>query len=370
MKSVFFVVAVLLGGVYFYSWHFFVTILVLSFLVFFHELGHFLAARMLGVCVNTFSIGFGQKLITKRIGQTEYAISAIPLGGYVELKGQDDKDPSNKNYDPDSYNKLSPLGCIVVLFAGPFFNFILAFFIFISLGYIGTDRLAPIVGNVIENSAAKDAGIQKGDKILAINGNTINEWDDIRNNIKLEPTRLQIDRNGTINELVLVPKISEAKTIFGESEQRAMIGVAPSGDVIKIYSTGLGSISYAFNETMKASKLIFLGLAKIIEGVVSAKEIGGIVQITDITTKAAKSDIVVLLIVTALLSVNLGVLNLLPIPALDGGHILFNLYELIFRREVNEKVFVYLTYFGWAILLSLMIFATFNDISRIIGGGQ
>ncbi|WP_230056469.1 RIP metalloprotease RseP [Campylobacter suis] len=368
MKSLFFLVLLVLGGLYFYSWYFFVTIFVLSFLVFFHELGHFLVARALGVCVHTFSIGFGEKLLKKRIGATEYAISAIPLGGYVQLKGQDDTDPKNKNLDPDSYNSLSPLGRIAILFAGPAFNFILAFFIFIMLGYMGVEKLAPTVGNVVDGSAAMDAKMQKMDKILAINDVEITEWEDIKKNVTTEQMSISIDRNGTLMQILLTPRISETKSVFGESERRALIGIVPSGDAIKLSYDGLDAVSYAFDETIKASKLIFLGIGKLIEGVVPIKEVGGIVQITDITTKAAKSDFAVLLIITALLSVNLGVLNLLPIPALDGGHILFNLYELVFRREVSEKVFVWLTYAGWAILLSLMILATFNDINRLMQG--
>ncbi|WP_169764187.1 RIP metalloprotease RseP [Campylobacter mucosalis] len=368
MKSVVFVVALLAVGIYFYSWYIFATILVLSFLVFFHELGHFLVARMLGVCVNTFSIGFGQKLIKKRIGQTEYAISAIPLGGYVQLKGQDDSDPRHKNYDPDSYNSVGPLGRIAILFAGPFFNFILAFFIFIAIGFMGVDKFAPVVGKVLEGSAGASANLKSGDKILYINDVLIKEWDDIKKNVKTEPTTIQIERNNQIINLTLTPKISQGRTMFGEIEQRAMIGISPSGDVVKLYYGGFDAVKYAYKETIEASKLIFLGLKKLVEGVVPLKEVGGIVQITDITAKAAKSDFVVLLIITALLSVNLGVLNLLPIPALDGGHIVFNLYELIFRREVSEKAFTYLTYFGWAILFSLMILATFNDVMRLSEG--
>ena len=176
--------ALLAVGIYVYSWHFLVTVLVISFLIFFHELGHFLAARMLKVGVLKFSVGFGQSIYSKTIGGTEYAISAIPLGGYVSLKGQEDSKPGLKNEDADSYTRLSPLGRIFILFAGPFFNFALAFFIFIALGHIGVERLAPTVGKVLENSAAASAGVQKGDKILNINGIKISEWDEISKNVR------------------------------------------------------------------------------------------------------------------------------------------------------------------------------------------
>ena len=368
MKGIFFTLALLCIGLYAYSFYFLVTILAISFLIFFHELGHFLAARTLGVKVNTFSIGFGEKIYIKNIGGTDYCLSAIPLGGYVQLKGQDDTDPKAKNYDTDSYNVLSPIKRIYILFAGPFFNFILAFFIYILLGSIGVERLAPSVGHIAEGSAAASAGLAKNDKILAINGVKINEWDEISKNVKLEPSTILIDRNSSQMTINLTPKIGETINLFNEKIQRPLIGISPNGEVVKIYHTGFGSLKFAYDETLEASKLIFKSFTKLVSGAVPLKEVGGIVQIADVTSKAAKISLGVLLTIVALISVNLGVLNLFPIPALDGGHILFNLYELIFRREVNERVLVTLTYCGWALLLGIMMLATFNDIIRLSGG--
>ncbi|WP_103640962.1 RIP metalloprotease RseP [Campylobacter concisus] len=368
MKGILFTLALLCLGLYAYSFYFLVTVLAISFLIFFHELGHFLVARMLGVKVNTFSIGFGEKIYTKNVGGTDYCLSAIPLGGYVQLKGQDDTDPKAKNYDADSYNVLSPIKRIYILFAGPFFNFILAFFIYILLGSIGVERLAPSIGHIAEDSAAASAGLAKNDKILAINGVKINEWDEISKNVKLEPSTILIDRNGSQMTINLTPKIGETVNLFNEKVQRPLIGISPNGEVVKIYHTGLAGINFAFSETIEASKLIFKSFTKLVSGAVPLKEVGGIVQIADVTSKAAKISLGVLLTIVALISVNLGVLNLFPIPALDGGHILFNLYELIFRREVNERVLTTLTYCGWALLLGIMVLATFNDIIRLSGG--
>ena len=368
MKGILFTLALLCLGLYAYSFYFLVTVLAISFLIFFHELGHFLAARSLGVKVNTFSIGFGEKIYTKNVGGTDYCLSAIPLGGYVQLKGQDDTDPKAKNYDADSYNVLSPIKRIYILFAGPFFNFILAFFIYLFLGFIGVERLAPSVGHIAEGSAAASAGIAINDKILAINGVKINEWDEISKSVKLKPSTILIDRNGSSLTINLTPKIGETINLFNEKVQRPLIGIQPNGEVVKIYHTGLESIKFAFDETIEASKLIFKSFEKLVVGDVPLKEVGGIVQIADVTSKAAKISLSVLLTIVALISVNLGVLNLFPIPALDGGHILFNIYELIFRREINERVLVTLTYCGWALLLGIMVLATFNDIMRLSGG--
>ena len=368
MKGILFTLALLCLGLYAYSFYFLVTVLAISFLIFFHELGHFLAARTLGVKVNTFSIGFGEKIYTKNVGGTDYCLSAIPLGGYVQLKGQDDTDPKAKNYDADSYNVLSPLKRIYILFAGPFFNFILAFFIYILLGFIGVERLAPSIGHIADGSAAESAGLVKNDKILAINGVKITEWEEISKNVKLEPSIILIDRNGTNLTINLTPKIGETINPFNEKVQQPLIGIKSNGEVIKIYHTGLGSLKFAFYETIEASMLIFKSLEKLIIGDIPLKEVGGILQIADVTSKAAQISVSVLLLITALISVNLGVLNLFPIPALDGGHILFNIYELIFRREVNERVLIMLTYCGWALLLGIMVLATFNDIMRLSGG--
>lgn len=367
LKSIFLVLALLIASFWYWGVHFGVTILAISFLIFFHELGHFLVARFFGVKVNTFSIGFGEKIYTKRVGGTDYCLSAIPLGGYVQLKGQDDLDPKLKNYDSDSYNVLSPIKRIAILFAGPFFNLLLAFFLYIALGFIGVDKLAPVVGAIQQDSAAKSAGILKDDKIISINGVSIKQWDDIKKQVKLEPINIVIDRNGERLSINLTPKIGESMSMFREKIQTPLIGISPSGEITKVYNSGLSSISYAFNETLESSKLIYKGLEKLITGVVPIKEMGGIVAMADITTKASTISISVLFLIVALISVNLGVLNLLPLPVLDGGHIVFNLYEMVFKRPVNEKVFTALSYGSMAFLFALMAFTILNDILRLAG---
>ncbi|MDA3042947.1 MULTISPECIES: RIP metalloprotease RseP [unclassified Campylobacter] len=369
MKSILLTIGILLCGLYFYGLHFFVTILAISFLIFFHELGHFSVARLLGVGVNVFSVGFGEKIYTKQIGATQYCISAIPLGGYVSLKGQEDLDPSAKNFDPDSYNTKGPLARIAILVAGPAFNIILAFLIYISLGYIGVERIAPIVGAVSENSAAQSAGIMVGDEILSINGAQIREWDDISKNVVAGDLNLQIKRAGEIKNLNLTPKMGEKLNIWRERIQTPLIGISPGKEpkYITLYHTGASSLGFALDETIQSSKIILVGLEKLVSGVVSPKEMGGIVAITDITTKAVSYGASVVLLLVALISVNLGIINLFPIPALDGGHILFNLIELVFRRPVPEKVFIGASYAGIAILAMLMIFTIVNDFARMLG---
>lgn len=366
-KGLFWTILLIGFGIYKYGFEFLVPVFAISFLIFFHELGHFLAARHLGVCVEAFSIGFGEEIYSKKIKNTIYKISAIPLGGYVSLKGQVDSDPTAKSSDPDSYTKLNPLGRIYILFAGPFFNIFLAFLIYIALGFIGVDKLAPKVGFVGENSASFNK-IDVNDTILSINGIKISHWDEISPIVKFSTLDIKIQKNnGEIKNIKIDPKIGEIKTIFGENIKKPLIGISPNGEIVRVYHTGFSSLKFAYDETLQASKLIFLSLQKLIQRVVSPTELGGIIIMTDIMTKAYDLGISTLLIIIALISVNLGIINLFPIPALDGGHIMFNLYELIFRRSVNEKVFVALSYAGIAFLFALMAFTIINDILRLSG---
>ncbi|WP_261530023.1 RIP metalloprotease RseP [Campylobacter lari] len=366
MKSYLFLFIILAIGFKFYSFSFLITLLVISFLIFFHELGHFLAAKHMRVDVEIFSIGFGKAVFKKTYKNTEYRLSALPFGGYVKLKGQDDLNPSEKNYEPNSYNTLSPLARIYILFAGPFFNFFLAFLLYTAIGFLGVQKLAPVIGNIAPNSAAQKANLQIGDKILAIDGIKIQCFEEIGKLVHIKPTLLSIERNGKLINVTLVPQIDQGYNEFYQKVQKPLIGIAPKSEFVTIYHPGISSLKYAYEESIEASLLIFKGLAKIISGELDAKNMGGIITMVDITSKAANTSIVVLFLITALISINLGVLNLLPIPALDGGHILFNLYELIFKKEVPKVCFEYLSYFGMALLLSLMVFVTYNDITRFM----
>lgn len=344
-----------------------ISLLILSFLIFFHELGHFGVAKLFGVKVEVFSIGFGKKLLCKFYKETNYCLSTIPLGGYVQMKGQDDLDPSKASYDKDSYNVKTPYQRIAILFAGPFFNFLLAFFLYMAIGSIGVYKLTPEIGKIFPNSAAFKAKLQKGDKIILVNSIKIENWDDLKSVIEKSNNKLVIiiKRNNKLYKKIIKPKVEKTKNIFGEKIERKIIGILPLGNTyIKKY-TFFESIPFAFNETIRASKFIITGIEKMIEGVVPAKEIGGVISIVKVTSQAASSGLVALLGLTALISVNLGILNLLPIPALDGGHIMFNIYEIITKKAPGKKTFERLTYAGWAILLSLMIFSTYNDLTRI-----
>jgi len=348
---------------------FLIALLVLSILIFFHELGHFVAARYFGVKVEVFSIGFGKRLYTKTISGTQWSISAIPLGGYVRMKGQDDSDPTKVSYDSDSYTVKSPLQKIIILLAGPFANFLMAFVLYFAISQLGVPRLEPIIGQVAKDTPAYQAHLQKDDKIASINNHQIKYWYQIGqliNESSYDIIRFEIVRENSLLIKDIKPKTISEKNIFGESIDKKIIGISPQYKPTSQEYGVVDGLQYALDETLKASMMIFKSIQKMISGDVGADKIGGIITIVDVTAKASQNGILALFFFTALISVNLGVLNLLPIPALDGGHIMFNIYELVTGKKASDDVMYYLTMFGWALLLGLMLLGVYNDINRIL----
>ena len=344
-------------------------LLVLSFLVFFHELGHFLAARYFGVKVHVFSIGFGKQLYSKKFKGTTWQFALIPLGGYVKMKGQDDTKPGLEEDGQDSYNNKHPWQRIVILFAGPFANFLLAAILYFIIALGGANSLAPTVGKIQENSPAFKAGIKAGDEIVKINNVEIKTWEQIGKTIITSEGSLKfyIKRDGKLIAKTIQPHISDAQNIFREKIKKRMIGISPAPKLVTIYHDPISALGFAWDKTLESSKMIFQGVQKLIQGIIPSSEVGGVISIGKVISDASESSIIALLAITALISVNLGVLNLLPIPALDGGHIMFNLYEIIARRKPSDRVFMFLTLAGWFILASLMLLGIYNDINRLLG---
>ena len=341
----------------------FVSFLVFSFLIFFHELGHFFAARFFGVHVEVFSIGFGKRILTKKFGSTEWSFSAIPLGGYVRMKGQDDSDPSKKSYDEDSYNAKTPIQRIVISLAGPFANFLLAFLLYLLISIIGVPTPLAKVGSIMKESPAQVAGLKQGDTIINIDGQDIKYWADIGKNISQHhgQHQLTILREGEYIDLSITPK-------FIKSEKRYLLGISANTEAYETLSYPLAKgVDFAYRQTLHASQYILESLKRLVSGIIPMENLGGVIGIVDTTSKVSQMGLVALLMFTALISVNLGVINLLPIPALDGGHVMFHLYELIAKRPASDSVMIKLTLFGWAILLSLMLLGFYNDINRLFG---
>ncbi len=343
-----------------------VSLAVLSALIFFHELGHYSAARFFGVYVEVFSIGFGKKVASFKLWNTEWRIAMIPLGGYVKMKGQEDMDPLKVSADDDSYNTKRPWQRIIILLAGPAANFVLAFFIFLAVAVGGPQVASPVIGQVVKDSPAFIAGVETNDTIVAINGVKIETWEAMAEHIQFSTSTLdiQVERAGFIHNLTITPKVSESKNMFGETIYKPMIGIGSAGvsHTLAIEDT----LSYATDKTIWASTMIFTGLKKLLVGEVPAKELGGVITIVKVTSDASAQGWMAVLFFAALISVNLGVLNLLPIPALDGGHIMFNIYEMIMRRAPSEAMLMRLTVGGWVLLFGLMGLGLYNDITRLM----
>ncbi len=354
-----------------------IALIALSVLVFFHELGHFTVARLMGVRIERFSIGFGKVLARRHCCGTEWAFSALPLGGYVKMKGQDDSDPLAISHDPDSYGGKKPWQRILILLAGPAANILLAFFIYLYIALAGAplvaahDYLPPVVGQVAPKTPAAEGGLRPGDRILSVDGVPIRYWYQISETIQEhpDPVTLTIRRGDHTIHLMLRTKVVEGSNEFQQKIHRRIIGISPKvipETVIRFSPSE--ALFYASRETLKASSLIVRGIAKMSTGEVGTENVGGPLTIFDVMMKFAQAGFIYLLFITALISVNLGILNLLPIPALDGGHILFNLYEIFTRRAPSEAVYYRLTVLGWVLLGGLMFLGIYNDIHRIWGG--
>ncbi len=344
-------------------------ILVLGALIFFHELGHFLIARFLGMGVNAFSLGFGPRIWKKTLGQTEYRLSALPLGGYVQLVGEQADEELPEGFTSDqSFALRPPWQRMCVVAAGPLFNFILAWFIYWGIFWSqGQMELLPRIGEAQPDSPALAAGIQPDDLVTAIDGRTIIYWGDLAKAIQTSqgnPLNLTIRRNEATVHIQVTPHLQEQTNLFGEKKQVPMLGISAAGETVTLKLSPLQAAGEGIRQTWVLSKLTFQGLVKLVERVVPLDNVGGPIMIAQMVGEQAHEGIVNLLALTALISINLGLLNLLPIPILDGGHILFCAIEWVRGRPLDERLQNITMRIGLALLLSLMGLAIFNDILR------
>jgi regulator of sigma E protease len=442
------------------AWWFLV---VLGILVAFHELGHFLAARWVGVKVLKFSLGFGPKLFSRQMGETEYLLSAIPLGGYVKLFGEDETEAATQDDQRRSFAHQGLWGKVLIVAAGPGFNFILAYLIFavwLSLGYtlpvpsfkdiapiieavaadspaakaglmvgdtikkidgrdiatrvelldaaakgkgapltleilrdghsetltitpiptpgrtssqvevgyyLGIEEIPPIVNEVVPGKPAAAAGFKEGDRIVSIEGIPIHTWTQMTGLVKESPGRplhVEVLRESRRVSLTVTPA-SETMTVNGKTVEVGKIGIAGPDRSLMKSANPLTAIYNGLEATWKWTELTVIGLYKMITGDISSKNIGGPLTIAKISGEAAEQGPSNVIFLIALLSINLGVLNLLPIPILDGGHLLFFLIEGILRKPLGERQREFAQQVGLVLLVGVMIFAFWNDIERI-----
>ena len=442
------------------AWWFLV---VLGVLVAFHELGHFLAARWVGVKVLKFSIGFGPKIFGRQVGETEYLVSAVPLGGYVKLFGEDETEATTPDDRRRSFSHQGLWGKVLIVAAGPGFNFILAYLIFagwlstgsplfvptfrdlsadvealvpgspasvagmevgdrvvsvngkeistktelldlvsrsngqpISLevrreGHlktltatpvrmtgeevsteeplytIGVEEMPALVTSVLHGSPASTAGLQPGDRVVAIEGQTIYSWSQMTTHVREHPETpltFEVLREGMRTTLTVTPA-SEKLTVNGQTSEVGKIGISGPGRSLMRSENVAEAVYQGLEATWGWTELTAIGLYKMVVGDISSKNIGGPLTIANISGEAASQGASSVVFLIAILSINLGVLNLLPIPILDGGHLLFFLIEGILRKPLGERQREVAQQVGLVLLVGVMIFAFWNDLERI-----
>ncbi len=345
-----------------------VAILMLAFLIFVHELGHFTIARICGVKVEVFSIGFGKKLCFFKLFGTQFALSLIPLGGYVKLKGMDKEENETNESTNDSYAQKSPFQKLWILFGGAFFNFLFAILVYFFLALGGEKVLLPVIGDLEKN--ALEAGLLKGDKILSINHEKIASFGEIRSVVAHARGELvlEIERNHQILEKRLTPKI--VAVISDSNDPNEIIKYKVIGIKPDMQKTGVVSYSLfqAFEKALSRFKegvvLIVDSLRRLIMGSASVKELSGVVGIVGALSHA--SSLSMLLLFGAFLSINLGILNLLPIPALDGAQMLGVIFKNIFKITLPAFVQNALWLAGVGFLVFIMFLGLFNDLTRLL----
>ncbi|WRA13883.1 RIP metalloprotease RseP [Helicobacter pylori] len=347
---------------------FIVAVLMLAFLIFVHELGHFTIARICGVKIEVFSIGFGKKLCFFKLFGTQFALSLIPLGGYVKLKGMDEEENETNESANDSYTQKSPFQKLWILFGGAFFNFLFAILVYFFLALGGEKVLLPVIGDLEKN--ALEAGLLKGDKILSINHKKIASFREIRSVVVHDKGELvlEIERNHQVLEKRLTPKI--VAVISDSNDPNEIIKYKVIGIKPDMQKTGVISYSLfqAFEKALSRFKegvvLIVDSLRRLITGSASVKELSGVVGIVGALSHA--SSVSMLLLFGAFLSINLGILNLLPIPALDGAQMLGVVFKNIFKITLPAFMQNALWLAGVGFLVFIMFLGLFNDITRLL----
>lgn len=358
-------------------------VVLLGILVFVHEFGHYLVAKLSGVQVEAFSIGFGKQLwgFTDRSG-TRWKISAIPLGGYCQFLGDGDETSSTSDakelteeQKKHAFSYQSPFKKLLIALAGPAANYLFAILIFASIFYfIGKLDFPPVVGEVVQGGAADRAGIQLKDRILSINGKKVDSFDDVRREVELnvaEKVKVEIERDGKTLKLAFpltVISIKNDAALDKSEAPKPMLGVR-SINIIEVKKLDLNvfeALRDAGIETWNITDMTLRGVGQMLTGERGSDEIGGVIRIAEMSGDITRQQGVLnLLVFMALLSVNLGLINLFPIPLLDGGHVIIYLIEIATRREINEKIKDGLFKVGFALLISLMVFATWNDLVRL-----
>jgi regulator of sigma E protease len=359
-------------------------VVILSLLVFVHEMGHYLAGRWSGIRILAFSVGFGPELVgyTDSHG-TRWKISAIPLGGYVRFFGDADaaSRPDGSMAEELSDEELAQTlnGAklwkrAVTVAAGPIANFLLAIVIFaVMFGTMGKPVSDPVVADIKPGSAAEAAGIQRGDVLLALDGRTIETFDDVVRYITMRPevpVEVTVRRNGEEIDFNMVPQRAVTSDRFGNEMEVGQIGIITDQQAGNFRVVELSPIAAVWEGVRQTGHIItgtFDYIGNMIAGRMNADQLGGPVRVVQASGEMATLGVIALLNLAAVLSVSLGLLNLFPVPVLDGGHLVLYAIEAVRGRPMGQGAQEIAFRIGMAMILSLMVFATWNDISRLIG---
>ena len=346
-----------------------VFLFILGLLIIVHEFGHFLIAKRLKVKVEKFSLGFGPQILSKKKSDTQYCINAIPLGGYVKLAGDN---PEEYRGNSDEYLSRPPKQRAAIVFFGPLLNYILGFLCFWLIFFLGYPTLTTKVGGLIDGLGAKDAGVQIGDKIVAVDGKRVDFWEEIQNIIQAKKTgstvTLSILRDNKEYRIGVKIKERELDTPLGQKRSIGLIGITPQDEIVIVRHGFLQSFVLGIGKTLELTVMTYKAIWRMLTGKLALREsVTGPLGIFYITSKAASLGIIAVLHLIAALSVSLAIFNLLPLPILDGGHILFLAIEKVRGKAFSIKTERIITQIGLSLIVSLAIIVTYNDLIRFFG---
>ncbi len=348
----------------------FYFLIALGILIFVHEFGHFLVARRLGVGVTKFSFGFGPKIFGVTRGETEYLVSAIPLGGYVKLVGENEGEEIPPALAQRSFHDKPVWVRMAVVGAGPAGNLLFAVLVFWVVFLIGVPTLTTRVGEVVAGSPAERAGIRAQDLVVRIGDREVSTWDDlalgIRGSGAGRELPLTVRRDGKEIRIVVVPEVAEGRSAFGESTAEPKIGIISGREVVTRRYDPASALVRGVGETGRLISLTAQAVVKLVLRVIPADTVGGPLLIAQIAGDQARQGVSPFVHLLGLLSVNLGILNLLPIPILDGGHLLFFTIEGLRRKPLSPQARALAQQVGLAVILMLTALVFYNDITRLI----